>query len=149
MIVSPLNVVAPTQEPFNQKMQQAQSPAKVATTEVAGKRNLTFAQRVEKLWVDDLNIIRAEVTLKTNREIKLEKALEKIAKWFGEFPETGKFWEHTCNDPLYKTVFRSNGERDYMRNVAYKALESEESCVDYHQPVNLIISSDKPRQSIT
>jgi len=57
---------------------------------------------------------------------KLENALKKIAKWFGEFPDTGKFWGNDKNRPVsYASAFGSNGERDYMRGVASQALYDE------------------------
>jgi hypothetical protein len=57
----------------------------------------------------------------TNETILVE-ALRCITKWFGEFPETGETWP--SGDPIsYGTLYGSNGERDYMREIARKALE--------------------------
>jgi hypothetical protein len=51
----------------------------------------------------------------------LKLALEKIARWHGEFPETGRQWED--GSPMsYSAAFGSNGERDFMRQVATDAL---------------------------
>lgn len=52
------------------------------------------------------------------------RALEKIERWFGEFPETNRFWDEPKNkEPMsYAACFGSNGERDYMREVARNAL---------------------------
>lgn len=52
-------------------------------------------------------------------------ALAKIEKWFGEFPETGRKWDD--GEPMsYSATFGSNGERDYMRQVAREALSKLE-----------------------
>ena len=55
------------------------------------------------------------------------EALEKIERWFGEFPETGRNWPNEdgsdSDRPMsYGAVNGSNGERDFMRHVARKAL---------------------------
>jgi len=61
----------------------------------------------------------------TEREKKLEEALRRIEKWFGEFPTTGRFWDNDEKQPMsYGAAFGSNGERDYMRNIAKEALNS-------------------------
>lgn len=61
----------------------------------------------------------------SRREIILEKALERIAKWNGEFPETGKFWDEQKTRPMsYDVAYGSNGTRDYMRAIARQALDS-------------------------
>ena len=53
--------------------------------------------------------------------IKMEKALKRIEKWVGEFPETGKFWDNEKKEPMsYIAAFGSNGERDFMRALAKK-----------------------------
>lgn len=53
----------------------------------------------------------------------LLKALEKIEKWFGEFPDTERFWDKNKTDPMsYSAAFGSNGERDFMRTIAREAL---------------------------
>lgn len=59
---------------------------------------------------------------------RLREALMRIERWFGEFPETGKFWrgdEGAITDrPMsYGAAYGSNGERDYMRSIARAALE--------------------------
>jgi hypothetical protein len=48
-------------------------------------------------------------------------ALLRISKWFGEFPPTGRTWEDGTA-MSYSAAFGSNGERDYMRQVADDAL---------------------------
>lgn len=53
----------------------------------------------------------------------MRAALERIERWFGEFPETGRFWDDACTQPMsYGSAFGSNGERDYMRGIARAAL---------------------------
>ncbi len=57
----------------------------------------------------------------------LRGALRRIEKWYGEFPDTGKFWENTdgtiSDRPMsYGACNGSNGERDYMRGIARKVL---------------------------
>ncbi|AXQ68933.1 hypothetical protein HOU00_gp192 [Caulobacter phage CcrPW] len=51
----------------------------------------------------------------------MKSALERIERWFGEFPDTGKKREDGTPLP-YWFCFGSNGERDYMRSVARAAL---------------------------
>lgn len=56
---------------------------------------------------------------------RLERALQRIARWHGEFPPTGRFWDEPENNrPMgYSAAFGSNGERDFMRQIALDALE--------------------------
>lgn len=52
---------------------------------------------------------------------RYEKALKFILKW--EFPPTGQFWDIDKLQPMsYAACYGSNGERDFMRNVANEAL---------------------------
>lgn len=70
-------------------------------------------------WREELS----ERTALLARVAELEAALKRIAKWHGEFPDTGKTWED--GTPIsYESSYGSNGERDYMRSVAQQALES-------------------------
>jgi hypothetical protein len=76
---------------------------------------------------DDLDRIAKRIEALESRQRALREALEKIERWFGEFPETGKFWPNvdgiTSDRPMsYGSAFGSNGERDYMRAVARAAL---------------------------
>lgn len=58
------------------------------------------------------------------RELRLQKALQRIAKWFGEFPETGRHWDDEKASPMsYSACWGSNGERDFMRKLAQDALD--------------------------
>jgi hypothetical protein len=65
--------------------------------------------------------------MKTKREKVLERALQSIAKWHGEFPVTGKFYDVEETRPMsYGAAYGSNGERDYMRTLALNALDTPE-----------------------
>lgn len=58
------------------------------------------------------------------REQRLQDALQRIAKWVGEFPETGRFWDKEKTEPMsYSACWGSNGEREFMRKVAQDALD--------------------------
>lgn len=60
---------------------------------------------------------------KTTRELILEKALLEIENW--NMPPTGKFWDEEKTRPMsYASCYGSNGEREYVRNIARKALET-------------------------
>lgn len=57
---------------------------------------------------------------------KAREALERIERWFGEFPKTGETWPD--GTPMsYGAAFGSNGERDYMCGVARDALSALEA----------------------
>jgi len=59
----------------------------------------------------------------SEREKRLELALMRIAKWHGEFPPTNQFWDEDKNRPMsYESCYGSNGEREFMRDIARKAL---------------------------
>jgi hypothetical protein len=50
-----------------------------------------------------------------------DRALGRIWKWFDEFPVTGRTWDD--GSPMsYGACYGSNGERDYMRQIAHAAL---------------------------
>jgi hypothetical protein len=68
------------------------------------------------------------------RVAKLEAALRRIEKWFGEFPlVTGRDGKPST----FGTEYGSNGERDYMRQIARAALSEAsveqacEACADH------------------
>src|SRR5687768_13749899 len=53
---------------------------------------------------------------------ELVKALKIIAEW--KLPETGQFWDDDKERPMsYGACYGSNGERDYMKMIATKALK--------------------------
>lgn len=56
---------------------------------------------------------------------RMRGALERIERWFGEFPKTSRKWED--GTPMsYATLFGSNGERDFMRGIARAALQPQQ-----------------------
>lgn len=55
------------------------------------------------------------------RATALLEALERIGRWFGEFPPSDAVWPDGA--PMsYGAAYGSNGERDYMREVANAAI---------------------------
>lgn len=58
-----------------------------------------------------------------------KEALEKIERWVGEFPDTGRTWpaDQGGGPVSYGAQYGSNGERDYMRGVARAALKARET----------------------
>jgi hypothetical protein len=74
---------------------------------------------------DSLTARVAELEAERDR---LRAALERIERWFGEFPATGQFWDEPANtQPMsYAAAFGSNGERDFMRRIASAALSTPE-----------------------
>lgn len=67
----------------------------------------------------------AQAALSASGADKLAEALERVVAW--DMPATGKFWPNedgTDSDrPMsYGAAYGSNGERDYIRNVARAAL---------------------------
>jgi hypothetical protein len=78
---------------------------------------------------DDMEAAAAHIESLETRIATQDAALAKIERWFGEFPETGEFWENTdgtmSDRPMsYASCHGSNGERDYMRSVARAAREA-------------------------
>lgn len=51
------------------------------------------------------------------------EALEKIARWHGEFPDVPAEAKARHGDLSYGSMYGSNGERDYMRQVARDAIK--------------------------
>ena len=52
---------------------------------------------------------------------RYRNALERISKWFGEFPPATSHDGTPCS---YGSAFGSNGERDFMRKIAKVALDA-------------------------
>ena len=68
--------------------------------------------------------LERELLAALRRERRLRTALEKVERWFGEFPATYKTWP--AGEPMcYSAAYGSNGERDFMRAIARNALKSE------------------------
>ena len=55
--------------------------------------------------------------------LRYKTALERIAKWFDEFPRVTD--EKNGTTMSYGAAYGSNGERDYMRQIATEALEKK------------------------
>lgn len=72
----------------------------------------------------------------------LVEALEQIERWDG-FPSTDKTWEGSGEPVSYGAAFGSNGERDFMREVARKALAESRAndltAMDYLNQVREIV----------
>lgn len=77
------------------------------------KDQMTHAEAVSKIAV----LVEENETMR--------QALQRIERWHGEFPETGRYWDEPNNaEPMsYIACFGSNGERDYMRLIASNALK--------------------------
>lgn len=79
----------------------------------------------KKIHTDQPPLIEAVQSnnLSTLWELKerYRAALARIERWHGEFPVTGQSWP-SGNPVSYGAAFGSNGERDYMRDIAREAL---------------------------
>lgn len=54
---------------------------------------------------------------------QLAAALSRIKQWHGEFPSTGRTWDD--GTPMsYGACWGSNGERDFMRQIATNILDA-------------------------
>lgn len=72
------------------------------------------------------SVIAEEAMMLSAENRSLRAALAKIERWFGEFPETGEKWPD--GTPVsYGASLGSNGERDFMRGVARRALNNGET----------------------
>ena len=67
--------------------------------------------------------LRVELAAKEAECERYKNALERVARWFGEFPQVPS---RDGTEPIsYGSAYGSNGERDYMRRIAYDALNPE------------------------
>jgi hypothetical protein len=72
--------------------------------------------------LDDANAkLCSEIAALSIENRRYKAALERISKWFDEFPPTGRTWDDGTA-MSYSAAFGSNGERDFMRQVAADAL---------------------------
>lgn len=77
-------------------------------------------ETIARLTNDNLDL-KQEIRELRQKEGGLVIALAKIQAW--ELPSTGKFYDH--NKPVsYGVEHGSNGERDYIKSVASKALNA-------------------------
>jgi len=79
--------------------------------------------------IPDTDHLRAELSTLSEQLATARAALGRISRWHGEFPPTGQFWENsdgTVSDrPMsYGAQHGSNGERDFMREIADTALDA-------------------------
>jgi len=75
-------------------------------------------------WCNNVEMDAAAELRRLDRvNAELVEALEKIERWFGEFPSTGEFWKDGT-EISYAAQYGSNGERDFMRSIARAALTS-------------------------
>lgn len=77
-----------------------------------------------EIMIATIAAVRAEERAAQATQIAaLREALERVERWFGEFPETGQFWDKEKSQPMsYAACWGSNGERDFMRTIARAAL---------------------------
>ena len=68
----------------------------------------------------------AETIIEQQRTIRrMRLALERIAKWFGEFPAVED--SHNPGGVIsYGYAYGTNGERDFMRKIAKEALTDDQ-----------------------
>lgn len=67
---------------------------------------------------------RSHIAAQDAEIARKDAAIERIARWVGEFPDTGRRWKG--GEPMsYGACYGSHGERDYMRNIARSALNPE------------------------
>lgn len=79
-----------------------------------------------KTAVELLDALRVAVSALVAERDAMKAALTRIEKWHGEFPPTGEFWDAERTRPIsYAVKHGSNGERDYMREVARAALKGK------------------------
>lgn len=82
-------------------------------------------------WGDCCDAAEKLIELRASHA-KMLTALKEIERWFGEFPETGQFWNNEDGTPSdrpmsYGACYGSNGERDFMRSVARAAIAEAEA----------------------
>jgi hypothetical protein len=88
-----------------------------------GKRTVQPASELSAQLGDGIEVDYRHYVSLVNDCDRYHDALEKIERWHGEFPVTGRFWDDDKTQPMnYSACWGSNGERDYMRAVARKAL---------------------------
>jgi hypothetical protein len=76
---------------------------------------------MEFLGEPEAPVVEAYVASLETDIARLRVALKRIARWHGELPDSGRQWPD--GQPMsYAAAFGSNGERDYMRQVALDAL---------------------------
>ena len=95
--------------------QDEQATPTPRTDSTIGADKFVPAWKVRK----DMGQLERELSAARAEAERMREALEKVERW--QFPPTGKFWE-SGNPVSYIAAYGSNGERDYMREVARAAL---------------------------
>lgn len=76
---------------------------------------------LEEIILEQQELLHQRQIAKQN----LKQALVEIESW--AMPSTGKFWDNEKTRPTsYGTEYGSNGERDYIRSVARKAINDNQ-----------------------
>jgi len=75
---------------------------------------------VSEVFKDGFNLGRQVTANKAEVPTLVRENLRRIANWFGEFPRV----VDAIGETSYGVAYGSNGERDYMRNLAKAALDS-------------------------
>ena len=86
--------------------------------------SIPWAERVATMSIHPDIANRQDIAKMASEIMELRRALSVIERWHGEFPSTGKFWDDDEKRPMsYVFCYGSNGERDYMRDIARKTLK--------------------------
>jgi len=100
--------------------QQIDSEAKAEAKKLTARVPI-FRFGYEAGWYDAGEKYAEKWQAAEQRAEKAEKALKVIANW--ELPPTGQYWDDDKTQPMsYGACYGSNGERDYMKALANKAL---------------------------
>lgn len=96
------------------------------TNEVMRLADRYACARTQSAIDERYEILRTAVEALVAERDALKAALTRIETWHGEFPPTGEFWDAERTRPIsYAVKHGSNGERDYMREVASAALKGK------------------------
>jgi hypothetical protein len=108
---------------------------------VKALRDLVIPQRIETQEAKMYGLVatyRLALAQPAQGTQALVEALQRIERWHGEFPDTGQFWDYKRTDPMsYKAVNGTDGERDYMRQVARDALAAVKGAEPVDGPFSL------------
>lgn len=83
---------------------------------------------VAVLRPDQIDLIADAVVARSATNSVMRKALERIARWHGEFPDAPDYIDNRgwSRQQTYGAAYGCNGERDFMRTVACTALNWKE-----------------------
>ncbi len=72
---------------------------------------------------DNDELSNKEIVVLLNDLLRQTEVLMRISRWHGEFPDTDIYFDEEKTQQIsYGTAFGSNGERDFMRNLAKKTV---------------------------